>query len=45
MWDRIWLVPAVGAAGVLLLFAGFFRTAEELSEVPLPSASSLASDD
>jgi nucleoside transporter len=40
MWDRIWLVPAAGAAAVLLLFAFFFRAAAEPSEDAVPVASS-----
>jgi nucleoside transporter len=34
MWDRIWLVPAAGAAAVLIVFAMFFRTAETRPVVP-----------
>jgi nucleoside transporter len=33
-WDRIWIVPAIGAAAVLVLFALFFRT----SQAPASSA-------
>jgi len=29
MWDRIWLVPAAGAAAVLVMFAVFFKTSDE----------------
>ena len=45
MWDKIWLVPAAGAMAVLLLFALFFRSAEDSSEVRVPVASSVASED
>src|SRR5262245_35268148 len=45
LWERIWLVPAAGAAAVLLLFALFFRSAQESSEVPLHVASTMASED
>ena len=31
LWDRIWLIPAAGAAAVLILFAVLFRTPEEAS--------------
>jgi nucleoside transporter len=30
-WDRVWIMPAAGAAAVLLLFALFFRAAESES--------------
>ena len=31
-WDRIWVVPAAGAAGVLMLFALFFKTKTATAE-------------
>src|SRR5215831_2061914 len=33
MWDRIWLVPAAGAAAVLVLFAVLFKTSEETETI------------
>jgi nucleoside transporter len=42
-WDRIWLVPAAGAAAVLVLFALFFKSADapgaRKAEAPSPVAS------
>src|SRR2546426_10210157 len=35
-WDRIWIVPAIGAAAVLILFALFFRTSRESRPAGLP---------
>jgi nucleoside transporter len=37
-WYRIWLVPAAGAAVVLVLFALFFRSTETEREAPTVSA-------
>jgi nucleoside transporter len=42
-WDRIWLVPAAGAAAVLVLFALLFRSEEKESEASTHRAS-LASE-
>lgn len=35
MWDRIWLVPAIGAAAVLVLFLAFFRPAGQPADEPV----------
>ena len=31
-WNKVWLVPAAGAAGVLVLFALFFQSARSTKE-------------
>ena len=36
-WSRIWVVPAVGALAVLLLFAALFRAAQPSAGVPKPA--------
>jgi len=41
-WDRIWLVPAVGSAAVLLLFAFLFRASDETATTSVPAMSARA---
>jgi len=42
-WDRIWFVPAAGAAAVLVLFALLFRSTETESQ-PATRPASIASE-
>jgi len=42
-WDRIWLIPAAGAAVVLVLFAAFFRSTET-EDQPAARSVSIASE-
>jgi len=43
IWGKIWVLPAAGAAAILILFALFFRSAEEVKETAeagVPAAAS-----
>jgi nucleoside transporter len=43
MWGKIWVLPAAGAAAILILFALFFRSADEASETAAPAIPAVAS--
>jgi len=42
-WGKIWVLPAAGAAAVLILFALFFRSTEEATETAAPGIPAVAS--
>ena len=43
IWGRIWILPAAGAAAILILFALFFRSAEEANETAASAMPAVAS--
>jgi hypothetical protein len=43
IWGKIWVLPAAGAGAILILFALFFRSAEEANETAAPGMPAVAS--